>query len=246
MIKSFWVTFIVFLSSCLVVQAQEREKFDTAGRLIKEFLDIQWSLPVGYGVVQLKDSVFAVNMPDKPERAYAGFEYIAMVISKDGESKLLYAISDGLFDRNKTVSERFQQLYTDELYSVINKGVPIHKELKLEPSWQSFITKLSADEAHRAYNADSVCIIDFPSINHSKEGYTHCIGVYLMENAHSVEQLKLLLTEKGYADKNRRLKQIEGCIKFGDSSYQYDRKRANKFFDKFAKIKKRRNLIHTE
>lgn len=244
--KSFWVAFIVFLSSCLVVQAQEREKFDAAGRLIKEFLDIQWSLPAGYGVVQLKDSVFAVNMLDKPERAYAGFLYLATVVSKDGESKLLYAISDGLFNRNKTVSGRFQQLYTDELYSSINKGLPFQKEPKLDPSWQRFITELSKDEARRAYNADSVCIIDFPSINHSKEGYTHCIGVYLMENAHSVEQLKLLLTEKGYADKNRRLKQIEGCIRFGDSSYQYDWKRANKFFDKFTKIKKRRNLIHTE
>lgn len=64
-------------------------------------------------------------------------------------------------------------------------------------------------------NADTIAIYEFQFENKLFDKYEYCIGVYLRSYAHPAVPLKIALNKDAYNDKEKYIKLIFDCIKFG-------------------------------
>lgn len=87
------------------------------------------------------------------------------------------------------------------------------------------------DDMSQYANADTAAIYSFSldkiGINYMDK-YNKCIGVYLRKAGHPALLMKLMLTDEGYKNKDKYLKEMLGSIKYGDKTTALTPFEANK------------------
>ncbi len=230
--KKIVLTLIAF--TCLVkANATDLSLYEQTGLISEKYLGIHQQLPEGYIRENLsKFRVVTLNCNSeqlKNHKLHFGFAYYEFAISKDGESKLLYPffsiLSIGktfLYSRKNLSFNEAKRQSLGEIQAAQSGGLSKDEQLYPESHWGKQLLILGGKEARQWGEADSVFITDIKLDIPFQERYSHCICINMAKEGYTPLFIKLMLTDKGYAEKEERMQAIRNCLSYINSPWKYD------------------------
>lgn len=212
--------------------ATDLSLYEKTALISEKYLGIRQQVPKGYTRENLKEFKLVILncnseqlKNNKPKYGYAYYEFAD---SKDGESKLLYPffsiLSMGknfLFSRENMSFKEAKRQTLGEIQAAQSGGLD-REELYPASHWGEQMQILGGEEARKWGQADSVFITDIKLDNPFQERYTHCICINMAKEGYAPLYIKLMLTDKGYAEKEKRMKAIRNCLSYLNSPWEYN------------------------
>lgn len=212
---------ITLIALCLsVVCAQASKPASTWLKHITEYNDtlfgVKTMVPAGFLVCEgWKNAIsYTPNQSWKScgeSPSGSSYLYSNAMISRDAESMLLLPYL--LFAKgDKAVADRSAFDLCRKQYGNERNMAICCQTGGAEPA--SNLEALGGVEAQAWGNADSVYIADLPVSTPCVKRFTHCVGIYMAKSQHVPIYIKLLLTDKGYAQRSQILGRIKGCMTY--------------------------------
>ena len=231
-----FVLFLLAMPHAVGVFAAGNTLFEKIGAISETCYGVRQQVPRGYYRDGLQQPMIVALNCHREQISngmrHIGFAYYESAISRDGESKLLYpyfplsghSLSSFPFSKAGQSAAYARSCCAGELQTARYGGVAYDKPRLPASYWESqdSMTSLGGTEAHKWGRADSVFIADVPLNNRFQTRYTHCIAIYMAREGYVQLYVKLMLTDKGYADRSRRLKGIKGCLSYVSTPWQFD------------------------
>ena len=232
--------FLLLLMPISVVRAMDGpSRFEAFNTFAQEYFYTAFSIPENYYAEYddyAKTYIPNLNLErleNKREWRSIG-AYCASAINKDCQSKILYpwvglnfkGIKRYDSTGNANVFSITQYNYLSELHCCINEGFAHNeKQPSVDPT-PYLIAKLGGEEARKWGNADSVYVVDLPVTTTFECRYTHCIGVYMAKKGYKMMFYKILMTDKAYAERDKRIEATKNCLSFIKEDWVFDEHKA--------------------
>lgn len=224
-----------------IAERREVSRFTAVQYLANRGFTVEFNVPDSFKLIPNSNGVFRVTRHYTYEgriKPYSYWSYFACTESADTCARVYYPtfldrkelerfLKDGL------APARLAMLRHSELANAIDSTIASYTAKDWKRKWNKHITVHHADSVSRAYNADSVWIVDFPKDSVFFHRYTHCIGVYMSRHNRVPTLFKVLLTDSAYAHRKQWLDHVKGCVRYMDkpdtlSLERYDE--ASKYF----------------
>ena len=236
---------VLFFATCTMAMAKKnlKDKID----FMQTHFDITWAIPEGFKAEEWYrgEKMYSTVAPPKGGSAAVNLYWMG-AMSADRNCRLLYqstmVLAGGAASGKASV---FSSFVVHELYSAVNGESAWKKNEEMKPEWNKYLTIASGPEARTAYNADSVYMVDFPNVSERfATGYNHCIGFYMVNADHMPIIVMCLLNDAGYQQKDKYIQAVRQAVRFGDSKWAYNDKKASKAFDRIQS--KDRKWVYSE
>lgn len=224
---------------CLAVVSADayaagESRFDGFGAIAQRYYGVGQRVPKDYSLENLQGfEIVTVNIG--PQQMSNGkehpcFGYYETAASADGESLVLFpyfpVFMQGLtaysYDHPKSSFKAAHYQCLRELHSAQGGGIAYGEPLLPESHWAGRIEKLGDKAARLWGDADSVYIVDIPLENAYQSRYSHCVGIYMAKQGRVPLYVKLMLTDRGFADRDKRLKDVRGCMYYTRKPWRYN------------------------
>ncbi len=217
------------------INATNGSYFEQIATISEKHFGIRQRVPKGYIRDNLRKHLIVVLNCNREQagngKTHFCSAYYETAINRDCESKLLYPYFPMLTTNYASYpyskeKKSFKEAMIQSLCDLQNAhfyGVILGEKRIPKASWgEHLIKRIGGKEAKKWGQADSVFITDIKLYNPFQTRYTHCICINMAKEGYVPLFLKLMLTDKGYAEKEKRIRHIRNCLSYINSPWKYD------------------------
>lgn len=170
--------------------------------------DIFISQPKGFNIV---DSVYKTPYRFTPNKHHISKYYSTNGVSnyappyhsEDNEALLLFPL--------RVASLRCDIQIEDELMAALDDN---------NIDCTNFVSYVEDEKILKCCNADRIYYYEYDISPDDNKDFTHCIGLGMRKKNHPSFMIKLLLTDDGVKHKQKYIRDVLGCVRYGDVSYK--------------------------
>lgn len=142
---------------------------------------------------------------------HSGAVYETLLMSQDKECAIALI---GLPEIENVKRTEAKQLIDSEIYGSLNA---LDKKAQSGINVNDYVTSLSAAIAKNTTNADYAYLVDFPKMAQTGDlaAWTHCQGLYFEKKGQPMFFVKVLYTDKGYANMAKYLPAAFSVFRYG-------------------------------
>ena len=168
--------------------------------------DIHVNAPEDYKTVNMTgNELITNNISSTWNDSYPGYDYCQVALEDIDKNSII--LFPNLMFVYPNTALRASYTVIDELQAVNHDF-----EMDVTPLVKAYY---NTDKSSFA-GADTIVVYEFKFENKLFDNYEYCVGVYLRSESHPAVPMKIALTKDAYEDKEKYIKLLLDCIRFGD------------------------------